>query len=162
MKKLILYLLLIILFSCPASADTSNHPGKSPNPEYVEGEIIVMIYAPAFDDYKDMAAFSKAILLQAEAFASQYELEVRVTIPELAKLDGRSIICLYSKNKSTEELMKVLSSDPDVISVQPNYYSYISPPVEENEGCNAGFDIISLLLFGLVLLEINRKNRSIK
>jgi hypothetical protein len=148
MKNIIVCALFIILFSCPATVEAS--------PAYAEGEVLVTITAPAFEDYNDMNAYSQAILQQAEAFAKKYELKVFGTYPETARSQGKSIIALRSDYKSTEEIMKELSSDPDVISMSPNYIEEIPEPNPEPIGCNSGYGII-LLLAGFVLSAINRK-----
>jgi uncharacterized protein YjdB len=75
-----------------------------------------------------MTAYSQAVTLQAEDFAKKYGLEARRTYPAIASSTGMSIIHLRSEYKSTEELIKELSSVPEVISVSPNYVTYINPP----------------------------------
>jgi len=152
MKKFIelsLCLLLFVLFSYSAMAG---------NQKYVEGEVFVEIYAPAFDDYEDMAAYSQAILQQAEVIASKYGLELKNTHPEIARASGKSLIILRSENKSTKELMKEISSDPDVINVSPNHiYEYIEPFDEGSGGCNAGMGSTTfIMLVSFVLLKIKR------
>ena len=131
MKKFLFCLFLVVLFSCPASADVMLYP------EYVEGDVLVMIYAPAFDDYGDMSAYSQAVLQQAEVFASKFGLEVRSTFPSIAKSSGKNIISLRSENKTTEEMLLQLLSAPDVLSADPNYIMSIpeAPPI------NAGVSI---------------------
>ena len=157
MKKLVFYLLLVILFSNTASAGASKYPDP---PEYVEGEVIAAINAPAFDDYNDMDAYTEAIQLQAEALAGKYGIQVQGILPYMAKETGKNIIHLRSETKRTNELMKELSSDPNVISVEPNYImKYINPAEEDNSGCNACMGSISLVFVGFILLAIKRIKR---
>jgi len=110
--------MLVILFSCPALADA---------PEYVEGEVLVVLNAPlsAYSTYSitetaGINAYSQAILYQAEAFARDFGLEALNTFSEIAVISGKSIIHLRSEHKSTEELIQELSSVPYVESVHPN------------------------------------------
>ena len=129
MKKLILFLLLIVLFSCPALANTLQYKGKSP--EYAEGEALVMIEAPAASEYLIMGIhnadlYSRAVLNHAEGFAKSHGYEVRNTYPEIARMSGKSIVHLRSAHKSTEQLIKELSSAYGVLSVQPNYMNKVS------------------------------------
>ena len=150
MKKLLFCVLLTVLFSYPVLADTSEPP------KYTEGDVIVTIAAPAFNDYGDMSAYSEAILQQANAFAIKHGLELRgSTRPEIARTSGISIISLRSENKSTAELIKELSSDPDVIGAEPNYITPLDPDPTFG-GCNTGYGSISLLLISLVLTVIKK------
>jgi subtilisin family serine protease len=119
MKKFLFYLLLIIMFSCPALADTGY-------PKYTEGEVLVVINAPEASDYSVMGTFnrntySRAVSNQAEAFARSVGLESRNTYPEIARISGKNIIYIRSENKSTNQLIRELSYAPEVISVSPNY-----------------------------------------
>ena len=120
---------------------------------------MALIEAPAFCG--DMEAYSLTIWRQAEAFASEFGLELLNTYPELARRGGKSTIHLGSEYRSTQEMLKELSSDPRVISVQANYLFGIEPPPKSSGGCNAGFGSIPLLLVGIVLLAINRKKSRI-
>ena len=101
MKKLLLcFILILLLLSCSALAGTPERP------EYIEGEVLVTITAPAFDDYNDMSAYSQALVQQAEAFAKKYGLEYAGAIfPAIARSSGKNIFLLRSENKSTEELI---------------------------------------------------------
>ena len=153
MKKVLLCLFLI-LFSFPAIAGTPELP------EYVEGEVLISITAPAFDDYNDMSAYSLALMQQADAFAKKYGLEIIGNVRSaIARTSGVSIICLRSEYKSTEELIMELSSDPDVISVQPNGIVSSGPPVgpegpqtPKDSGCNIGYGSILFLIAALISL----------
>jgi hypothetical protein len=120
MKKFLLCLSIIVLFSSPVLAAPA---------EYAEREVLVLIFAPAYDDYNDMDAYTKTLTDQAEALAKKYGLEARNTYPAIAKITGKSIILLRSETKSTEELMEELSSDPEIISVEPNFIVSIDPPI---------------------------------
>ncbi|MCL1875688.1 MAG: hypothetical protein FWF87_05465 [Synergistaceae bacterium] len=151
MKKILFFMLLIVLFSCPVFA------GAPENPEYAENQVIVSIAAPAFDDYEDMAAYKQALFEQSDAFAKKYGLEVGgEPLSEIAKSTGKNIFLLISENKSTEELMELLSSDPNVIDVEPNYALHLDPDPEPI-GCNAGYGSILLLLYSLALSTSKRK-----
>ena len=116
MKKYLLCMLLIALFSCPAFADTM---------EYVEGEVLVVMRAPmsaySSKETSVTSAFSEAVLSQAETFARNFGLEALSTFPEIANITGKNIVHLRSDNKSTEELLQELSPVPSVESVYPNY-----------------------------------------
>jgi len=147
MKYLLLFCaLFFLLFSCPVLANTPEHP------EYKEKEVMVALCAPAFEDYDDMSTYSQALLQQAEAFAKKYELElVSGVLTETARLSGKSVINLRSEHKSTEELIRELSSDPDVIYVEPNYAIYLDPDPED-PGCNVGYGSILFLIAALISL----------
>ncbi|MCL1875884.1 MAG: Ig-like domain-containing protein [Synergistaceae bacterium] len=115
MKKILISMLMIVLFSCPALAGT---------PEYIEGEVLVVLKTPmsAFSalDAGSANAFSEALASQADAFASEYELEVLSTFSEISSITGANIIHLRSEFQSTEELIQELSAVPYVESVSPN------------------------------------------
>ena len=163
MKNILLCVLFILLLSYPASAD---------NPDYVEGDVLVSIQAPAFSNYDNMITYSQALMDQAEAFASRFELQIIGGIrPSIAITTGVSIITLRSEYKSTEELIKELSTDPDVLSVQKNLITYFDPPIpgeedkdseeeknsrEGSSGCNAGYGSISFLMAALMSPVINK------
>ena len=117
MRRFLFCILLVFMSTFPALANV---------PEYVEGEVLILTDAPAESDYTVMGSFnrnvySQAISDQAETFARTRGLETHGSFPEIARLTGKNIIYLRSDHKSTEELIKELSSDPEVISVQPNY-----------------------------------------
>ena len=152
MKNVLLCTFLIILFSCPAMAGTI---GDVPD-YYEEGLVLVVLNAPKYEESVGMDAYTQLLLEQAEAFAKKYGLVVLSTNPGIAKLTGGSIIALRSEDKSTEELIKELSSDPDVISVSPNHIYYPDPDKSSSGGCNACYDSI-FLIAGVVSLAINRK-----
>gem|GEM_PF-702976 len=100
-------------------------------PEYVEGEVLVVIEAPAMSTYSGMGTFSsntysQTLALQAEAFASEHGLLSLNTFPEIASISSKSIIHLRSENKHAEELVHELSSAPGVVSVSPNYITKLS------------------------------------
>jgi len=114
-----LCLSLIILLSHPALADTIHQ-------KYVDGEVLVVIDAPEPSEYEEMGVFnaniySHAISNQAVDFAGSRGLEARNTYPEIARYSGKSIIHLRSEHKSTSQLMRELSSLPNVESIMPNY-----------------------------------------
>ena len=120
MKKFSLHfsLMLIVLFSCHALAETINS-------NYVEGEVLVVINAPSETDYLIMGAFnadaySSAIINQANGFTRTLGLMAINTFPEIARDSGKSIIHIRSENKSTSQLIRELSSIHGVISVSPN------------------------------------------
>ena len=120
MKKFLLCLLLVVLFSGTTLADTFRS-------EYAEGEVLVLIKAPTSLNYYSVMGifstdvYSRSVSDQAERFARSRELEALSTYPALARNSGESIILLRSRHKSTEELVRELSSAPDVISVQRNH-----------------------------------------
>ena len=153
MKNVLICTFLIILFSCPAIAGTIGDV-----PEYVEGSVFVTLYAPKYEESVGMDVYSQLILEQAEAFAKKYGLVLDFTTPEKAKLSGNSIIGLSSEDKSTEELIKELTPDPDVISITPNYIRTPDPKPDKSSsgGCNACYDSI-FLLASVILLALNRK-----
>jgi len=162
MKKLFLCLLLIVLFSYPAIAGTIND-----KPIYVEGEVIVLMKAPPYEENISVDAYSQLLLEQAEALAKKYGLECLCDpLTTIAIVTGKNIFVLRSENKSTEELVeelvKELSSDPDVISVQPNYIYQKTPEPKNGGGCNNKYGNNLLLLSGLMLLATNRKEYSRK
>jgi len=147
MKNFLLCLLLV-LFSCPAFAGTLERPS------YIEGEVLVLMNAPVFSDYDDMSAYSQAVSQQTEAFAKEFDLELMQIIGlETSITTGKITLLLYSEHKSTEELIRELSSNPNVISVQPNYIRQTNDPW----GCNTGYGSILFLLAGLISLAINKK-----
>jgi subtilisin family serine protease len=115
MKNILICFLMVVLLSCPAFADT---------PEYIEGEVLVVISAPmsAFSakGAVDANAFSEAVLSQAEAFANEFGLEAINSFPEIARISGKSIIHLSSEYKSTEEMIQELSTVSYVEGVYPN------------------------------------------
>ena len=120
MKKILICILMIVLFSCPAFAGM---------PEYIEGEVLVVLNAPMSVFSVQGAAgandFSDALTNQAEAFASEFELEVLNTFSEIARISGVNIIHLRSEYQSTEELIQELSAVSYVESVSPNCIRYI-------------------------------------
>ena len=120
MKKFLFYALLITIFSRPAFAGTTDDV-----PVYVEGDVMVTLDAPIYEEGVDMDVYSQLLLDQAEAFASKYGLKVINIYPGIAKSVSKSIIHLQSYNKSTEVLISELSSDPDVISITPVDISYL-------------------------------------
>jgi len=133
------------LFSGPALADTL--------PNYVEGDVLVSMQAPPFCG--NMSAFTQALQEQAEALAKKHGLglEVRGIFPETARSSGINWIHLRSEHKRTEELIRELPSDPDVINIQRNYYDYGGPPPSRG-GCNAGYGSIALLtVLGLLVIK---------
>ena len=102
-------------------------------PEYVEGEVLVVIEAPAASAYSVMGTFSEnnysqALASQAETFASEFGLEALNTFPEIANISGKSIIRLRSEHKRAEELLQELASVPDVVSVSLNYIIKLDDP----------------------------------
>ena len=115
MKKLLICMLMIMLVSCPALADT---------PEYVEGEVLVVLDAPmsAFSvaGTDSANAFSEALLNQAEALAGEFDLEVQGTYSEIARISGKNIVHFRSEYQSTEEIIKELSEVPYIVSIAPN------------------------------------------
>ena len=147
MNKFLLCALLIILFSGPALADTL--------PNYVEGDVLVSMQAPPFCG--NMSAFTHALQEQAEALAKKHGLglEVRRIFPEWARSSGMNWIFLRSEHKRTEELIRELSSDPNVIHVERNYIGGIEPwPPPSSGGCNAGYGSIALLtVLGLLVIK---------
>jgi hypothetical protein len=116
-----LFIAFIAMISCltaPSSALT-----ESP---YAEGEVLAVIDAPYTPAYSAMgvfnaSAYSQAVSYQAEAFVSKFGLKAFKTYPKIAEFSGKSIIHIRSEHKSTEELIKELSSDPYVVYVHPNY-----------------------------------------
>jgi len=117
MKKFLFLLLFVVLFSCPATAGTS---------DYVKGEVLVVLNAPNASAYSGMGAFSataysQAVLNQAEAFASEQGFEALNVFSEIAGVSGKNIIRLRSEYMSTDELIQELSSVEGVLSVSPNY-----------------------------------------
>ena len=123
MKKIISFLFMVILFLCPIIADAAY---REYNEEYVEGDVLIVMEAPKASDYKIMGVFNEnlyswALSNQTEGFARSRGLEARNTYPEIARFSGKNIIKLRSEHKSTAQLMRELSSDPNVESVQPNY-----------------------------------------
>ncbi|MDR0295509.1 MAG: S8 family serine peptidase [Prevotellaceae bacterium] len=128
MKKFSLYfsVLLIVLFSSPVLADAIETTQK-----YAEGEVLVVLEAPAASDYSVMGAYNSyayswAVSSRAEGFAKTRGLEARNVYPEIARITEKSIVHLRSEHKNTEQLIRELSSDPSVINVQPNYMNKVS------------------------------------
>ena len=123
MKKSLFILLFIILFACPGLAETSR-------PEYVEGEVLVVLNAPmssfSTQGVSGANAFSQSLLDQAEAFADEYGLEALSTYSEIASVLGKNIIHLRSEHQSTDELIQELSSAPEVESVSPNHITKLT------------------------------------
>jgi len=122
MKKYLFCLFLVVLFSCPALAVTS---------EYIEGEVLVVLDSPNASSYSGMGvfstyAYSQAVSYQAEAFANEFGLETLDTFPEIASISGNNIIHLFSEYKSTDDLIKELSSVPGVKGISRNYVTTVS------------------------------------
>ena len=74
MKKMLCYLSLMLLFSCPAMAGAPEYP------EYVEGEVLVVLDAPAESDHIVMGSFnanlySWSVSNQADNFARVRRVE---------------------------------------------------------------------------------------
>jgi subtilisin family serine protease len=123
MKKFTFYisLMLVVFFSCPILAGTIET-----TPQYVEGEVLIVMEAPSASDYEVMGAFdavlySRALSNQTDGFARSRGFEADRTFPEIARFSGKNIVKLSSEYKSTAQLIRELSSDPQVESVQPNY-----------------------------------------
>jgi hypothetical protein len=122
MKKLFLSILLAVLFSSNAMADVSSTFKYG---DYVDGEVLVLIDSPASSDFTVMGKFnrnvySQVVKSQAEAFTRSFGFESCSTFPDIASYTGKSIIHIRSENKSTIELIREISSDPNVI-VEPCY-----------------------------------------
>jgi subtilisin family serine protease len=131
MKKFFICLLLIVSFSYPALANVA-YISKYSEPKFVEGEVLVVLEdAPVASDYSIMGvfnrnAYSQAVSNQAEAFTRARGLEARNTYPDIARVSGKNIIHIRSINKSTEQLIKELSTALDVENVQPNHIVELS------------------------------------
>jgi hypothetical protein len=153
MKYALFCTLLILFSSCPVFAGTIENA-----PKYEEGVVLVSLNAPIYEEGIAMDVYSKLVLDQAEVFAKKYELEVIKTYPEIARISGKNVIALRSKNKSTDELIKELSSDPDVLSVDPDDIDQPEPnPISKSKtGCNAGYGSI-LILVAFMLLTIKHE-----
>jgi hypothetical protein len=153
MKYVLFFTLLNIFFSCPVFAGTIKD-----KPIYVEGDVIVILKAPAYEECISMDAYSQLLLDQAETFAKKYGLELfAVPYPEITKGSDKNIFGLRSKDKSTDELIKELLSDPDVIVVEPSYINHKDPEPKSGGGCNMVYGNNLLLLSGLMTLATNRK-----
>ena len=153
MKNVLFCTLLTLFFSCPVFAGTIKD-----NPIYVEGEVMVILRAPAYEKNISMDAYSQLLLDQAETFAKKYGLELFAHYHVIARYTGKFMFALRSKNKSTDELIKELSPDPDVISVSPIYiYQEPTPVPKSGGGCNTIYGVSLLLLSGLMPLAINGK-----
>ena len=118
MKKILFFILLVVLFSFPNMV-------YAQEPKYSEREVFVIIEAPLFSDYPTMDAYSQALLDQAEAFASRFGLKVTKVYPEITRSSGNNVMLLRSEHKSTETLIDELSSVPYVLSVTPNYITTV-------------------------------------
>ena len=151
MNKLLFCILLVALLSFPAFAGANYPEQEAPWSEYVEGEVFVEIVAPSSSDYPIEDAFVQALLEQAEAFGSKYDLEVGGISPATARASGKNNILFRSKHKSTKELIDELSSDNEVLNITPNGINrYIDSP-EKGGGCNVSGSIMLLMLSLLVL-----------
>ena len=124
--KFTLCLLSVVLLLCFVLIGVilikSNEKKAINSENYVEGEVLVTIEALPFSDYPTENAYLQALENQARIFADKHNLEVSGgPFPEIAKISGKSIIHLRSRYKTTQELIQMLSSDPAVLTVSPNY-----------------------------------------
>jgi len=129
MKKILFFILLVVLFSFPNMV-------YAQEPQYAEKEVFIVIEAPLFSNYPTMDAYVQALLDQAEDFANKFGLKVAKVYTEMTISSGNNIMLLRSEHKSTETLIDELSSVPYVLSVTPNYitpvpdvFGVISPAI---------------------------------
>ena len=104
MKKLFLSLLLVILYSCSAMAGASKHTEPTNVMKYVEGEVLVLLEAPAAQKYSimgkvDKPSYSRTITSEADIFAKKLKAEAKATYPTLARRSGNNIILIRWRTK---------------------------------------------------------------
>jgi subtilisin family serine protease len=129
MKKILSYLFLVILFLYPAIASASEY--RYVTQDYAEGDVIVTINAPLSSDYFIMNIlnknlYSQALSSQADVFARKYGFSAsNATLSEIARISGKNIIHIRSENKSTEQMIRELSSAHEVENISPNYITRV-------------------------------------
>ncbi|NCB17816.1 MAG: hypothetical protein EOM65_16790, partial [Synergistales bacterium] len=115
--KMMLLLCLALFASFPAEG--SEGKGKKENrPEWVEGEVIVTWRAPQEHSRLQAAGAGRGSVKEISGLSREW---------------GKTVAVVKIPGKSTEELLRSFSSDPDVESVSPNYILRILSPVTPDD-----------------------------
>lgn len=114
----VLLLLCLALFaSFPADGGEGKRTGEK-EPIWVEGEVIVTWRTPQEHSRLQAAGSGGGSVKEFRALSSE---------------QGKTVAVVKLPGKSTEELLRTFSSDPDVESVSPNYILRILSPVTPND-----------------------------
>lgn len=113
MKKLLVLIALAFVFVSGAAFAA----------EFVEGEVLVVIEAPAAAmsvAQSNANAFASALSAQAQTYASSVGAQAVATYPEIAK-SGKNIVFLRKEGATTAQLIADVKKAGGVLSVSPNY-----------------------------------------
>ncbi|MDI9369303.1 MAG: S8 family serine peptidase [Synergistaceae bacterium] len=89
--------------------------------EHVDGEVMVLLEAPAAAVYATGAALEAALISSGQSVAESIGATAVQTYSAIAADNGRNIVYMKSEGKSTEELLTALSGKPGVVGAAPNY-----------------------------------------
>lgn len=114
MKSKIFALMLVLSFmSCPSWSN-----------EYREGEVLAVFRVP---EGVNVSAASESVYDSVSVIGAS----VSESYETLSEIEGKVIVLVRSDTMTTEELISSLKSNPNVISVSPNYYTHSQSVNEE-------------------------------
>jgi subtilisin family serine protease len=113
----LLFLCLALFASFPAGGEEANRAGQKEQ-KWMEGEVIVTWRTPQEHSRLQAAGSGGGSVKEFRALSSE---------------QGKTVAVVKLPGKSTEELLRTFSSDPDVESVSPNYILRILSPVTPND-----------------------------
>ena len=116
----------LLLFSGTAFADTAlqeiySYDGAPVPGDYVEGEALVLLEAPAAAIFARGLALETALQSSGQAAARSVGARAVRTYGAVASAAGKNIVHMKAEGKTTEQLLAALSGMPGVIGASPNY-----------------------------------------
>ncbi|MGI6253600.1 MAG: S8 family serine peptidase [Aminivibrio sp.] len=123
---LIVLICSLLLFSGTAFADTVlpevySYDGAPVSGDYLEGEALVLLEAPAAAVFARGLALETALQSSGQAAARSVGARAVRTYGAVASAAGKNIVHMKAEGKTTEELLGALSGMPGVIGASPNY-----------------------------------------
>lgn len=116
----------LFLFSGAAFADTTlpeiySYDGAPVRGDYVEGEALVLLEAPASAVFARGLALETALQSSGQAAARSVGARAVRIYAAVASAAGKNIVHMKAEGKTTEQLLAALSGMPGVIGASPNY-----------------------------------------
>lgn len=123
---LIVLICSLLLFSGTAFADTAlqeiySYDGAPVRGDYVEGEALVLLEAPAAAVFARGLALETALQSSGQAAARSVGARAVRTYGAVASAAGKNIVHMKAEGKTTEQLLAALSGMPGVIGASPNH-----------------------------------------
>lgn len=123
---LVVLICSLFLFSGTAFADTVlqeiySYDGAPVPGDYVEGEVLVLLEAPAAAVFARGLALETALQSSGQAAARSVGARAVRTYGAIASAAGKNIVHMKAEGKTTGELLAALSGMPGVIGASPNH-----------------------------------------